>query len=91
MEANGGDQEKLSELEALDYKSFYKLSATNVINAKCFEVKTEGLEIKVKPEYTSRVECRMIDGRPCVVMAVSDHLEVNGITVRPVEVSKNEN
>lgn len=87
MEANGGDQEKLSELEALDYKSFYKLSATNVINAKCFEVKTEGLEIKVKPEYTSRVECRMIDGRPCVVMAVSDHLEVNGVTVRPVEIS----
>lgn len=88
MEENGGDQGKLSEMEALDYKSFYELSATNVINTKCFEVKTEGLEIKVKPDYTHHVECRMIDGRPCVVMAVSDHLEVNGITVRPVEVSK---
>ena len=86
LEDNGGDQEKLSELEALDYKSFYELSATNVVNAKCFEVKTEGLEIKVKPDFTQRVECRMIDGRPCVVMAVGDHLEVNGITVRPVEV-----
>lgn len=86
MEDNGGNQEKLSELEALDYKSFYELSATNVVNTKCFEVKTEGLEIKIKPDFTQRVECRMIDGRPCVVMAVSDHLEVNGITVRPVEV-----
>lgn len=88
LEENGGDQEKLNEMEALDYKSFYELSATNVINTKCFEVKTEGLEIKVKPDYTHRVECRMIDGRPCVVIAVSDHLEVNGITVRPVEVEK---
>lgn len=86
LEDNGGKQEKLNELEALDYKSFYELTATNVVNTKCFEVKTEGLEIKVKPDFTQRVECRMIDGRPCVVMAVSDHLEVNGITVRPVEV-----
>lgn len=86
LEDNGGDQEKLNELEALDYKSFYELSATNVINTKCFEVKTEGLEIKVKPDLAHRVECRMIDGRPCVVVAVSEHLEVNGITVRPVEV-----
>lgn len=87
LEDNGGDQEKLNELEALDYKSFYELSATNVVNTKCFEVKTEGLEIKVKPDLAHRVECRMIDGRPCIVMAVSDHLEVNGITVRPVEVA----
>lgn len=84
LEDNGADQEKLNELEALDYKSFYELSATNVVNTKCFEVKTEGLEIKIKPDFTQRVECRMIDGRPCVVMAVSDHLEVNGITTRPI-------
>lgn len=84
LDENGGDQEKLNELEALDYKSFYELSATNVVNTKCFDVKTEGLEIKIKPDYTSRVECRMIDGRPCIVMAVSDHLEVNGISTRPI-------
>lgn len=84
LEDNGADQEKLNELEALDYKNFYELSATNVVNTKCLEVKTEGLEIKIKPDFTSRVECRMIDGRPCVVMAVSDHLEVNGITARPI-------
>ena len=86
LEENGGDQGKLNELEALDYKSFYELTVTNVVNTKSFDIKTEGLEIKVKPDYTSRVECRMIDGRPCVVMAVSEYLEVNGITARPVEV-----
>jgi hypothetical protein len=90
-ENNGADQEQLNEFDDIDNDHFPELTATNVINTKSFNVKTEGLEIKVKPEYTSRVECRMIDGRPCVVMAVSDHLEVNGITVRPAEVSKNEN
>ena len=84
LEKNGGEPEKLDEFEALDYKTFYELSAANVINTKAFWIKTEGLEVKVKPEYTSRVECRMIDGRPCIVMAVSDYLVVDGITVRPV-------
>lgn len=89
LEKNGGEQDKLDELEALDYKTFYELSAANVINTKAFEIKTEGLEIKVKPEYTSRVECRIIDGRPCILMAVSDHLEVGGITARPVAPENN--
>ena len=84
---NGAEQEELDEFEAIDNGSFPELTATNVINTKSFNIKTEGLEIKVKPDYTHRLECRMIDGRPCIVMAVSDHLEVNGITARPVEVS----
>lgn len=86
-ESNGADQKELDEFEGIDNDSFPELTATNVINTKSFKIKTDGLEIKVNPDYTHRVECRMIDGRPCVVMAVSDHLEVNGITVRPVEVS----
>lgn len=92
MENNGGNHEKLNEFEALDYKTFYELSAVNVVNTKAFEIKTEGLDIRVKPEYTSRVECHMIDGRPCIVMAVSDYLEVGGITARPIsaEVSHGE-
>jgi hypothetical protein len=79
----GASTEKIDELKARFENSPYKLIASNVVNTKTFEIKTEGLEIKVKPDYTSRVECRMIDGRPCIVMAVSDHLEVNGITARP--------
>ena len=85
--SNGADQEQLNEFDDIDNDHFPELTATNVINTKSFNIKTEGLEIKVKPDYTHRVECRMIDGRPCVVMAVSDHLEVNGVTVRPVEIS----
>lgn len=88
-EDNGADQEMLAEFEAIDNDSFPVLTATNVINPKSFNIKTEGLEIKVKPEYTSRVECRIIDGSPCIVMAVSDHLEVDGITARPIAPESN--
>lgn len=87
FEDNGAVQEELNEFNDIKPEQFPELVSSNVINTKAFVIKTEGLDIKVKPDYTSRVECRMIDGRPCIVMAVSDHLEVNGITARPVPVN----
>lgn len=86
FEDNGAVQEELDEFDDIKPEQFPELVSTNVINTKAFVIKTEGLDIKVKPDYTSRVECRMIDGRSCIVMAVSDHLEVNGITARPIGV-----
>ena len=88
MEDNGGEPAKIAELETMNDRSFYELSAVNVINTKTLHIKTEGLEIKVKPEYASRVECRMIDGRPCIVMAVSDRLDIGGITAKPIAPEK---
>ena len=38
--------------------------------------------VKVNPERSDLVEIREIDGRRCLVIAVDDHLEVNGIEVR---------
>ena len=84
FEDNGAGQEELDEFNDIKPDQFPELVSSNVINTKAFVIKTEGLDIKVKPEYTSRVECRMIDGRPCIVMAVSDHLEVNGISTKPI-------
>ena len=30
----------------------------------------------------------MIEGRPCIVIAINEHVEINGITVRPVAAPK---
>lgn len=90
FEVHGAKEDVLETFEGIDNAHFPVLAATNVINTKSFNVKTEGLEIKVKPDFTSRVECRMIDGRPCIVMAISDHLEVNGITAMPIIPEKEE-
>ena len=38
--------------------------------------------IQVKPESASLVETRFIDGRQCLVIAVNEHVEVNGVNVR---------
>ena len=35
----------------------------------------------MNPERTDLVETRVIDGRQCLVIAVDDHVEVNGLDV----------
>ncbi len=82
LENSGASDENLADFEKR-YQNM-ETPVSNVINSKAFEIETEGLFIKVKPDLAGRVECRMIEGRPCIVMAVSDHLKVDGIEVRPV-------
>lgn len=55
--------------------------ATNVANTKTFEVKTPDVVIKVNPERTDLVETMDIDGRKCIVIQISDQVEVNGIPI----------
>ncbi len=58
------------------------LMAANVVNVKKFEVKTPDVVIQVNPEKAQLVETRMIDGRRCLVIAIDDNVEVNGVSVR---------
>ena len=58
------------------------LQATNMTNTKKFEIKTPHIRIQVDPECTGQVETKLIDGRQCLVIAVDDHVEVNGMEVR---------
>lgn len=60
------------------------LLATNVANTRKFQIKTPDVVVQVNPERTDLVETRVIDGRPCLVIAVDDHVEVNGINVRVI-------
>lgn len=67
------------------------LLATNVVNTKVFEVKTPDVVIKVNPERTDLVETKMVDGRQCIVIAINDQVEVNGIVVKPISMHSIEN
>ena len=60
------------------------LMASNIVNARKFEIKTPDVVINVNPERTDLVESRMIDGRQCLVIAVDDHVEINGISARTI-------
>lgn len=58
------------------------LLASNIASTKTFQIETPDVVVKVNPERSDLVETREIDGRRCLVIAIDDHLEVNGIEVR---------
>ena len=56
--------------------------ASNIMNSRKFEVKTPDVTIQVSPDRADLVERRIIDGRPCLVIPITDQVQVNGITVK---------
>lgn len=58
-----------------------KLVATNIASPKKFNIETPDVVIKVNPDRADLIETRIIEGRQCLVIEVSDHIEVNGVTV----------
>lgn len=83
--ASGVEDSKVEELEENFENTigeFKPLLAENIANTRKFEVKTPDVLVQVKPDKTQLVETRMIDGRPCLVIALSDSVSVNGIPVR---------
>lgn len=94
LETNGASPEGLEEFDKryanVEDGSSTAFVASNVVNTKSFEIKTPDVSIKVAPDKTYLVENKMIDGRPCIVIAISEHVEINGISVRPVAAPKEE-
>ena len=64
------------------------LLATNITETKKFQIETPDIVIKVNPERADLIETRVIDGRQCLVIAVDDHIEVNGVNVKDSEAQK---
>lgn len=85
FEKSGVEQERLT-----DFEKIYDAAAgentsllvDNVANTKTFEVKTPDVVVKVNPERADLVNTMTVDGRPCLVIELSDHVEVNGISIR---------
>lgn len=85
LENNGADLEELQEFENRYVDGHGpSLTVANVVNTKSFEVKTPEATIHVDPSRTSILESRVIDGKPYLMIAINDHMEVNGISVKPV-------
>ena len=83
---SGIEEDKLKDFDA-NYEKLTgentSLLAANVTNTRAFEVKTPDVVIKVNPERADLVETKMVDGRRCLVIAINDQVEVNGIVVKP--------
>ena len=91
LSSAGVDEEKLTQFDRVydeEAGERTELLATNVAVTRKFEIETPDIIIKVNPERADLIETRMIDGRQCLVIAVDDHIQVNGINVRTIAQKK---
>jgi len=58
-----------------------KLFADNVVPVRNFEVKTKDMVLRINSKHTDILDMRVIDGRKCLVIELTDDLTVNGIPV----------
>lgn len=81
---SGVDKEKLIDFEKnYDRVTGEKVTllAANVANTRVFEVKTPDVIVKVNPDRADLVQTKLVDGRKCLVIEISEQVEVNGISV----------
>lgn len=64
------------------------LLASNIASVRTFQLETPDVVVKVNPERADLVETKIIDGRRCLVIAIDEHLEVNGIEISSEPVSR---
>ena len=58
--------------------------ASNITETRKFNIKTPDIMIKVNPDRMDLVETRFIDGRKCLVIAVDEYVEINGVNVHTI-------
>lgn len=58
-----------------------KLFADNVAPVKNFEVRNKNMVLRVSSKHTDIIDTRIIDGKKCLVIEVTDDMTVNGIPV----------
>lgn len=84
LERSGAPEKNLEKFEQqYDEEIGAKMTvmANNISDTRKFEVKTPDVTVKVNPERADLVETKMIDGVPCLVIQLTDEVEVNGIHV----------
>lgn len=57
------------------------IQATNITGVKKIDIRTPDVVIRVNPERADLIETKLIDGRECLVIAVNDRVEINGMNV----------
>lgn len=85
FENSGVKNEKLAEFDA-HYEALAgeetSFAATNLMDIRCNEIKTRDITVKLTPDNVQKARCRIIDDVPCLVVELTDVLELNGIEVK---------
>ena len=92
LEKSGVEPEKLEHFDTV-YKEAAGEDTSILVPAITgtgkFAVKTPDVDIKVNPDRLDLVETRFIEGRRCLVIAVENNVEVNGMPVKMWEEAQN--
>ena len=92
LEKSGVEPEKLEHFDTV-YKEAAGEDTSILVPAITgtgkFAVKTPDVDIKVSPDRLDLVETRFIEGRRCLVIAVENNVEVNGMPVKMWEEAQN--
>ena len=82
---SGVPDDKLEQFD-LTYEQYVgereALVAGNITNTSKFSIESPDVIIKINPARTDLIETRIVDGRQCLVITMSDHIEVNGIPIQ---------
>ena len=84
LELSGADKEQLDRFDAAFEEQAGKdarFLASNITGTRKYEVRTPDVVIQVSPDRADLVEQRLIEGRLCLVIPVTDAVHVNGIKV----------
>lgn len=57
---------------------------TNIAETRKFSIQTPDVVVKVNPERSDLVETKIIDGKQCLVIEINDQVEVNGVPIRTI-------
>ena len=59
-----------------------ELSPQNLVDTKRLEVKAPDVVIQVNPDRSELLQTRIVDGAKCIVIRVSEGVEVNGVAIQ---------
>ena len=62
-----------------------ELSPTNIADVKRMKIESAGVDIRLSPEHEGRVEARVIDGVPYILIRAEAPVTVNGVEITVAE------
>lgn len=84
LTGTGISEEKVSAFNEACRREFGESAALNPVNVmetNKFEMSTPQVKITVDPEYTDKIETKVIDGITCIVIPLEEGVTVNGIEI----------
>ena len=84
LTGTGISEEKVSAFNEACRREFGEsavLNPVNVMETNKFEMSTPQVKITVDPEYTDKIETKVIDGITCIVIPLEEGITVNGIEI----------